>query len=66
MSVCVKRWQLGAIAQGRCQLKSIFLKTKKQKNEMKKNITRACKKFCVNATEQISDRIFEYDHQTQS
>jgi hypothetical protein len=26
----------------------------------------ACKKFCVNATEQISDRIFEYDHQTQS
>jgi hypothetical protein len=39
MSVCVKRWQLGAIAQGRCQLKSIFLKTKKQKNEMKKNIT---------------------------
>ena len=27
---------------------------------------RACKKFCVNATEQISDRVFEYDHQIQS
>ena len=27
---------------------------------------RACKKFCVNATEQISARIVEYDHQTQS
>jgi hypothetical protein len=26
----------------------------------------ACKKFCVNATEQVSDRVFEYDHQTQS
>ena len=28
--------------------------------------SRACKKFCVNATEQVSDRIFECDHQTQS
>ncbi len=30
------------------------------------HVYRACKKFCVNATEQISGRIFEYDHQAQS
>jgi hypothetical protein len=34
--------------------------------DAKNKKSRACKKFCVNATEQISDRIFEYDHQTQS